>query len=47
MFSNVIGDRVDTANNGSEWDSFLVNVGKSIDARCCLSRVKSGRESTQ
>ena len=38
MFSNVIGDNAD---NRSEWDSLLVNVEKSIDARCCLSRVKS------
>ena len=24
MFSNVIGDRVDATDNGSEWDSLLV-----------------------
>ena len=44
MFGNVIGDRVDAADNESEWDSLLLYLGKSIDAWCGLPRVQSVRE---
>ena len=38
MFCNIIGDRVDAADNWSEWDSLLVYLGKSIGAQCGIPR---------
>ena len=40
VFGNVVGDSIDAADNGSEWDTLLVYLLKSMDAQFGLSRVK-------
>ena len=41
VFGDVVGHRVDAADNGSEWCSFLVDLGQTIDACNGLSRVQT------
>uniref|UniRef100_A0A3Q3XQJ9 Uncharacterized protein n=1 Tax=Mola mola TaxID=94237 RepID=A0A3Q3XQJ9_MOLML len=41
VFGDVVGHRIDAADDGSEWCSFLVDLGETIDAWNGLSRVQT------
>ena len=40
-FGDLVNHRINAADDGSEWRSFLVDLGEPVNAWCGLSRVQT------